>query len=107
MNNPSKTKYAWVSLVKEMPFLLLLLGLFILYLFINIAFGITYYSITALKPEATLLDNIYFSFVTALTIGYGDFFPLTSLGRVLVILQSCITALYFAVMISALSANMF
>lgn len=107
MNNPSKTSYRWVSWIQKIPFFYLLLGLFFFYLSINVVFSIVYYQIKTLETSATFLDYVYFSFVTALTIGYGDFHPLTSFGKVLVIIQSCTTALYFAVMIATLSANMF
>lgn len=39
------------------------------------------------KPVSNWVDALYFSFVTGATIGYGDFHPVTSLGKQLVILQ--------------------
>jgi hypothetical protein len=33
-------------------------------------------------------DPIYFSVITSVTIGYGDFFPVTTLGKILVSIQS-------------------
>ena len=43
--------------------------------------------------------------MTALTIGYGDFFPTTALGKVIVIVHTCSTAVYFGAMISALTVK--
>jgi hypothetical protein len=43
------------------------------------------------------LEPIYFSFVTAASIGYGDFVPATSIGEFLVILQSLIFFLFVAI----------
>jgi hypothetical protein len=43
------------------------------------------------------LEAIYFSFVTASSIGYGDFFPTTDIGQFLVICQSLIFFLFVAI----------
>ena len=54
-----------------------------------------------------LQESVYFSFVTGLTIGYGDFAPKTLLGRVLAIsIGVCgilVTALVAAVAVQALA----
>ena len=107
MDYPTKTSYAWVSKFKAKPFWWFLLALFSTYVFINCLFADAYYFGRVLKSGSTLLDYFYFSFVTALTIGYGDFYPLTPLGKVLVIVHSCFTAIYFAIMVAVLSAKMF
>lgn len=53
-------------------------------------------------------ESIYFSFVTGLTIGYGDFAPKMLLGRVLaVLIGACgilLTGLVAAVAVKALTA---
>lgn len=38
-------------------------------------------------PINSWVDALYFSFITGVTIGYGDFYPITEKGKVLVMLQ--------------------
>jgi len=56
----------------------------------------------------SLQESVYFSFVSGLTIGYGDFAPRTLLGRVLTVaIGVCgilVTALVAAVVVKALTA---
>jgi hypothetical protein len=56
----------------------------------------------------SLQESIYFSFVTGLTIGYGDFAPKTFTSRALAILIGIcgilVTALVAAIAVKALSA---
>jgi hypothetical protein len=41
-------------------------------------------------PFTHWFDPFYFSFITSTTIGYGDFFPVSPFGKVMVILQALI-----------------
>ena len=54
-------------------------------------------------------ESLYFAFVTALTIGYGDFSPTTLLGRVVsMVIGLCgllLTALMAAMAVKALGAT--
>ena len=63
--------------------------------------------ITGLLEGWSLQESVYFSFVTGLTIGYGDFAPKTLLGRVFAIgIGICgllMTALVAAVAVKALT----
>src|SRR6478735_11114858 len=61
--------------------------------------------IAGLLEGWSLQESVYFSFVTGLTIGYGDFAPKTLLGRVLAIgIGGCgilVTALVAAIAVRA------
>jgi Na+-translocating ferredoxin:NAD+ oxidoreductase RnfE subunit len=63
--------------------------------------------VAGLREGWSMQESIYFSFVSGLTIGYGDFAPKTLLGRVLAIaIGVCgilMTALIAAVAVKALS----
>ena len=70
--------------------------------------------IVALGVVAGLIDgwsvqeSVYFSFISGLTIGYGDLAPKTSLGRVLaIVIGVCgvlVTALLAAIAVRALTS---
>lgn len=63
--------------------LLLVIGFFA----VNISFSWLYYSAALIKGVENPLDAVYFSLVTAATIGYGDKVPYGSPGQILVIMQ--------------------
>ncbi len=56
--------------------------------------------VTSEPPE--LADQLYFSFVTLTTLGYGDIVPINALAKLIVMLSSLSGVLYLAVFISAL-----
>jgi hypothetical protein len=64
--------------------------------------------VVGLREGWSLEESIYFAFVTALTIGYGDFSPTSLLTRILaVVIGICgvlVTALVAAVAVKALTA---
>jgi len=68
-----------------------------------VAFGVS----AGLVEGWSLQESVYFSFVSGLTIGYGDFAPKTLLGRALAIaIGLCgilVTALVAAVAVKALT----
>lgn len=100
---PRKTNLEWISKIRELPIVVVLILLLGYYLAINMLFSIAYYSFEVLKNGTVFFDYVYFSFITSLAIGYGDFVPVTNAGKILVIIHSCITTMYFALMISILS----
>lgn len=64
-------------------------------------------TIAGLREGWSLQDSLYFSFVTGLTIGYGDFAPKTLLARMLAILIGLcgitLTAIVAAIAVKALT----
>lgn len=51
---------------------------------------IFYYYESIVNPDLTLLDSIWWCFVTLTTVGYGDFYPVTFVGRLVAsILMIC------------------
>lgn len=73
-------------------------------LFLIVGLGI----VIGMREGWSLMDSIYFAFVSGLTIGYGDLAPKTSLTRVLAIgIGLCgvlLTALVAAVAVKALTS---
>ena len=63
--------------------------------------------VVGLREGWSILDSIYFSFVTGLTIGYGDLAPRSLLGRLLAILIGMcgimLTGLIAAIAVKALT----
>lgn len=104
---PRKSNFGWVSEIRNEHFAIVLVKLLGLYLAMNLFFAIVYYAFKVLIKGTGFFDYIYFSFVTSLAIGYGDFVPVKFVGKVLVIMHSCITTMYFALMVSILSIRMF
>ena len=78
----------------------ILSGLFALIIVLGLAAG--------LKEGWSIQDSVYFSFVTGLTIGYGDLVPKTLLARILAVVIGAtgivLMALVAAVAVKALPA---
>lgn len=56
-----------------------------------------------INPEDNNMFNfIYYSFETLTTLGYGDILPMTSLSKILIILEALIGPLYLAILIGRL-----
>lgn len=75
-----------------------MLLLFLNYLEIIFSFGVLYSCGNYLnKPFNNWFDAIYFSTITSSSIGYGDFYPATSTGKILVSIQALLF-LFFVVL---------
>jgi len=75
-----------------------MLLLFLNYVEIIFAFGVLYSCGNYLnKPFSNWFDAVYFSTITSSSIGYGDFYPVTTFGKVLVSSQALLF-LFFVVL---------
>ena len=62
-----------------------LVQMFSLVLFLNIFFGLLYFLVERhAQPGLDLLDSIWWAMVTMTTVGYGDLYPHTNIGRFLI-----------------------
>jgi len=70
--------------------------LFLNYLEIAFDYSVIYASLDLLKGKAhSVFDHVYFSIITSATVGYGDIYPTTTLGKVL----SCTQAILFLIFV--------
>ena len=58
-----------------------------------ILFGFIHYAISEFQPNSyntklTLLDAIYFSSTSIFTLGFGEYYPTSSLSRLITIIQA-------------------
>jgi len=58
------------------------------------------------KPFYTWFDPIYFSFITSASIGYGDFFPVTPMGKLIVSFHSIVFLIFVVVFLNFFSSKM-
>ena len=91
------------DMVKPHSYRRALLFTFLNYIEIGFGFAALYSHLNANNnfntghPFQTKMEAIYFSFITASSIGYGDFAPNTGIGEFLVICQSLIFFLFIAI----------
>jgi hypothetical protein len=92
-----------------------IVGAVSIYLLIGFTWASFYRIIFSLHPEAFSVsdafvagtgqsqpDFVYFSFITLLTVGYGDFRPISGIARSLAMLEGIVGVLYIGVFISRL-----
>jgi hypothetical protein len=84
------------------------------YLLFGVFCGVLYWCFDQLHPAALvvagqnaetslpLTDSIYFSFVTLVTLGYGDILPLSNAARGLAVVEAVTGQLYLTVMVAYL-----
>src|SRR6185369_7541156 len=58
------------------------------------------------KPFGAWFDPIYFSFITSASIGYGDYFPVTGLGKLIVSGHSVVFLIFVVVFLNFFSSKM-
>jgi len=78
-----------------------ILMLFLNYIEICLNFAVIYAGLHLLgdKPE-TAVDYIYFSIVTATTIGYGDLHPISHLGKMIVCVQALLVLAFIVLFLN-------
>lgn len=80
--------------------------LFFNYLEIAFDFAVIYGGLQLLNKEAkSIIDFIYFSFVTSATIGYGDIYPASDLGKIMVSLHSVIFLIFIVLFLNFFSSK--
>lgn len=83
-----------------------MLLLFFNYMEVVLSFAIIYARGQHIEPKGSVwYDYIYFSFVTASTIGYGDYHPSTSMGKLLVCIQSVVFVIFMVLFFNFLSSK--
>jgi hypothetical protein len=81
--------------------------LFFNFLEIVFDFAVLYSSGNHITPAfVNLIDPIYFSFVTSTTIGFGDYTPVTSIAKFLVICQAIIYLLFLVLFVNVFANRM-
>lgn len=81
-----------------------MLLLFLNYMEITFAFAAIYATGVYLnRPFEHWIDPIYFSFITSATIGFGDYHPATTLGRILVSIQTIVFLIFVVVFLNFFS----
>ena len=57
-------------------------------------------TIIAATEKVSFGEAVYFSFITGLTVGYGDIAPITAIGRVISVLLGLIGILFSGVVVA-------
>jgi hypothetical protein len=83
-------------------------GALCIYLFAALLFAMAYRIIAAFSGEPffvqtddpSAVDYIYFSFVAITTLGFGDFTPATSVGKMAAVIEAVAGQLYLVVVVA-------
>ena len=59
------------------------------------------------EPETfpTYFDSVYWSAITLMTVGYGDFYPVTNIGKAIAIVSSFLGVMVFALPTGIITAG--
>jgi hypothetical protein len=90
------------------------LGVITIYLLIGVLFTFAFSTVAALGSEpffaqgtdGTISDRIYFSYVTLATLGYGDFTPATTSGRMLAAGEAIFGQLYLVTVVAVVVSRL-
>jgi hypothetical protein len=91
-----------------------ILGAICIYVLVGMLWAFVYQAMTALgssqffvqTSKPTSADDLYFSFVTLTTVGYGDLTPATSLGRSFAVLEALTGQIYLVTIVSVLVSRL-
>jgi voltage-gated potassium channel len=91
-----------------------ILGAICIYVLVGMLWSFVYQAMTALgssqffvqNSKPTSADDLYFSFVTLTTVGYGDLTPATSLGRSFAVLEALLGQIYLVTIVSVLVSRL-
>lgn len=98
--------FASDSLARPRSYRRSMLMLFFNYIEIILDFSVIYSLNNFLnQPFKAWYDPIYFSFTTSASIGFGDFFPVTGMGKFIVSCQSIIFLMFVVVFLNFFSAK--
>lgn len=103
--HPEKTRYAIVEALRKINLFYVIILLLCGYILINFLFGLLYFFSGSINITE-FFDNLYFSFVTGLTIGFGDYTPCSYWGKSIVMIHGMISTFYFAMMVAFLGVKM-
>ncbi|WP_175405824.1 potassium channel family protein [Shewanella sp. MEBiC00475] len=67
------------------------------------AFAILYCISPCLIKDLSIIDSLYFSVVTLTTLGYGDILPISSLGKIIVSLQTILGVVTVGLFLNSLA----
>lgn len=89
-------------------------GAICIYVLLGIAFTFIYYAVATLGSgpffaqgtDGTASLQLYFSYVTLATLGYGDYTPATTLGHTLAVSEALLGQLYLVTVVALLVGNL-
>ncbi len=91
-----------------------ILGAICIYVLVGMLWAFVYQAMTAFgsaqffvqNSAPTSADDLYFSFVTLTTVGYGDLTPATGLGRSFAVLEALTGQIYLVTIVSVLVSRL-
>lgn len=106
-----QAKYSPYRSDKNVPPSWSLVPMMLSYSAFNYAFAVVYVFTSSIEPSSFstgkplgVVESIYFSTITAATIGYGDIAPKTDVARLIVVAQVSISLLYVIILFSAFAS---
>lgn len=83
----------------------LMIGIFFAYLVLGVS-DISHHQYFSEHSHTDLSEDMYFSFITMATVGYGDFTPALPIGRSFAILEGVTGQLYLVTVVAVLVSNL-